>query len=157
MAFDKNENLAQVITGISYLYPDIPTSIVDGNDKFHKNINLPINTVFNAIYFTPGTAKFSESDKDDNAGGVIEQELKCIIPGEDDDTPSYMNAIRNRPLLIKITFGNTTKKLIGLPDNPVYLIRKQQITEKINATELTFTCSSLASAWWIDYEGIAGG
>jgi len=150
---NKNENLAQPITGIHYLYPDTPLSIVDGDDKFHKKIYLPDDVSFNEIYFTPGTGKFTESDKDDNAGIFIEQELKCVIPGEDDGTPESIDAIRDRPLLIKISFQNSTSKLVGLKENPVRLLRKQQITEKINASELTFTCNSLASAWWISYEG----
>lgn len=154
MAFDKNSNLAEVITSIGYLYPSIPSSIIDGTDKYHKQIFVAEHVTFNEIYFTPGTAKFSESDKDDPAGGFIEQELKCIVPGEDDDTPSLMDALRGQPLLLCIGFINGTKKLMGLAENPAKLSRKQQISDKLNAAELTFYCASTELAWWISYIGV---
>ncbi len=154
MAFDKNSNLAEVIISIGYMYPNIPSSIIDGTDKYHKKIYGSQFIGFNDIYFTPGTAKFSESDKDDLAGGFIEQELKCIVPGEDDDTTSLMDALRGRPLLLCIEFMNGTKKLMGLAENPAKLSRKQQISDKLNATELTFYCASTELAWWISYIGV---
>ena len=154
MAFDKNSNLAEVITSIGYLYPTVPSSIIDGTDKYHKQIYVAEFVTFNNIYFTAGTAKFSESDKDDPAGVFIEQELKCIVPGEDDDTLSLMDALRAQPLILCIEFMNGTKKLMGHIDNPAKLTRKQQITDKLNATELTFYCGALESAWWISYIGI---
>ena len=154
MSIDKNENLSLFISGISYLYPDVPDAITYGADKFHKRIYLPQGVIFKQIYFTPGTAEFEEEETEKDGGVIFKQELKLIIPGEDHDTASLLQAIRNRPLLIKITFSNHERKLIGLPENPARFARKQKITGKVSSANISFICSAMESAWWISFEGL---
>lgn len=153
MEIDKNATLVNIITGISYMYPTVPISVTSSPDKYHKVIFLGENISFNKIYFTPGTAKFTEKEKDEDAGTIYEQEVKFIFPGDDDDTNSLLDILRNRPLLIKITFDNLKRKLIGIPENPAKFQRVQQINDKNSSHEITFTCKANEQAWFIYYEG----
>jgi hypothetical protein len=153
MAVDKNQNLAQTIIGIAYMYPTTPIAIRQGADAFHKLIILPLGASFTPLYFTPGTGEFVEKMKSEDAGIVFEQTLKCSVPGEDDTSLAFKDAISDRPLLLRITFQNGTKKLMGLPENPARITDTTQFSAKVSASEFTFTCNAQARAWWIIYEG----
>ncbi len=63
MQIDKNNDLVNVIISISFMYTDVPILIASYPDKYHKLIYLAENVSFNEIYFTPGSAEFTEKEK----------------------------------------------------------------------------------------------
>lgn len=149
---DKNLNLAITITGILFTYPDIPISIEDDTDRFHKEITYDSGTsLWTPIPITPGTGSFEEKDKDTDAGVLFEQKLKFIIPGEDDDNTQFFDLLR-RPVLIKITFGKGNPKLIGCEENPARMERILKASAKDSGSECTIACQATEPAWWISKE-----
>ncbi len=153
-AIPKSENTVLLITKISYLEVTTPTSIFKV-DKFHCNVYLPEFITFDNIYFTPGSATFEEKQKDEEPGRVYEQELKFMFPGEDDQLMSLVDKIDNgRRLLIKMTFQNGTKKLIGSIENGAVFLRSTKISGKQSVHEISFSCKQQYPSRWISYDGV---
>lgn len=154
----KNSNLAITITSIWYTYPEIPISITNHNDRFHKDIEYNEGeTLWTEIYATPGSASFEEKeDPKNDAGLLFEQKLKFLYPGEDDTDTSLFDAVR-RSLIIKIVFNKGLSKMFGSAENPVKCERLSKASAKDSSSECTFTCLSSEPAWWISTEIIHSG
>jgi len=149
---NKNTNLAITITSILFSYPDIPLSIEDGVDRFHKNISYDSATnLWTTIPITPGSGYFEEKDKDSDAGLLFEQKLKFVLPGEDDSNTQFFDLLR-RPLLIKIIFSKGMPKLMGFQGNPARAERLLKSSANDSGSECVITCISTEPAWWISAE-----
>ncbi len=145
----KNSNLAVNITRIFYTYPDIPVSILNHADRFHKDIHYDnTKTLWTEIYATPGSVSFEEKEKESDAGVLFEQNLKFIYPGEDDTDSSVFDIIR-RPVIIKIVFNKGFPKMFGCAANPAKIERLLKTSAKDSGSECTFYCLSSEPAWWI--------
>jgi hypothetical protein len=145
----KNTNLAITITEIFYTYPDVPISITNHGDRFHKDILYDdTKTLWTRVYATPGSASFEEKEKENDAGVLYEQKLKFTYPGEDNSDTEFFDAVR-RPVIVKITFNKGLAKMFGCADNPAKFERLLKTSAKDSVSECTFTCLSPEPAWWI--------
>lgn len=145
----KNSNLAITITGIFYTYPDVPISITNHGDRFHKDILYDDTKIlWTQIYATPGSASFEEKEKETDAGLLYDQKLKFTYPGEDDSNTESFDAVR-RPVIVKITFNKGLPKMFGCLANPAKFERILKTSAKDSTSECAFTCLSPEPAWWI--------
>ena len=148
----KNSNLAITINGIYFTYPDLPVSVTDFDDRFHKAIIYHNGSVlWTPVYSTPGSASFDEKETDTEAGVLFEQTLKFIHPGEDDTSVGLFDAMR-RPVIVKITFNKGLPKIFGSESNPAKFERLSKTSAKDSASECLFSCKSNEPAWWISQE-----
>ena len=113
MSIEKNSNLVPAVCTISCVQLDDVDAITSTPDRFHRHVDLKTGKSWEQVYFTPGTAEFSEKPKDTDAGELIEQSLKCIFPGEDDTNLAAFDAIAARPLLVVIHFNTGESKIMG--------------------------------------------
>lgn len=150
----KNTNLAITITGVYFTYPDVPVSISDDGDRFHKSILYNNGTeLWTEIPCTPGSASFEEKEDPNDAGIIFQQKLKFILPGEDATNTEFFDEVR-RPVLIKINFNKGYPKLIGCEENPARFERLLKASAKESGSECTFTCQATEPAWWISQEAV---
>ena len=148
----KNSNLAITITGVFYCYPDVPVSITNHIDQFHKDIVYVEHTsLWTKVYSTPGSASFEEKEKDNDAGVLFEQTLKFLHPGEDDANTDSFEDMR-RPLIVKITYNKGLPKMFGCSGNPAKFERLSKTSAKDSASECIFYCLASEPAWWISTE-----
>ena len=144
----KNKNLVVTICHVSYAHSNIVT-FLDGSDRFHKNVQFPAGQVWKEIYFTTGTADFTENQKENDPGYLYDQALKITFPGEDEAKTLSLDDL-NQPLVILMKLSSGESKVFGSPDNPAKLIDTKSIGTKSSLSNLLFSCSSQELAWWID-------
>jgi len=85
MSQEKLLNLTDFIVKIDYSYSE--------------------NSVFENLYFTEGTAKFSESGKNTKAGIVYEQRLSLFYPCAKDAT--IASEFENKRFKLKLTYSSS--------------------------------------------------
>jgi uncharacterized protein with GYD domain len=144
----KNKNLVVTICHVSYAHSNIVT-LLDGSDRFHKNVQFPAGQVWKEIYFTTGTADFTENQKENDPGYLYDQSLKITFPGEDESKTISLDDL-NQPLVILMKLSSGESKVFGSPENPAKLIDTKSIGTKSSLSNLLFSCSSQELAWWID-------
>lgn len=121
-------------------------SITNAADRFHRTVTFKTGKAWQEIYFTPGTAELTEKPKDTDAGQLIEQSLKFIFPGDDDDNLYYFDDILNRPALVKIQFQDASSKLLGDLTNGAKLSQTAQFSAKGSSSQLEFLCMAIYRA-----------
>ena len=139
---DKNSNLVPAVCQI-FCAPlgDVDT-MAPAPDRFHRCVVLKSGKSWQQIYFTPGTAEFTEKPKDTDSGELIEQSLKCFFPGEDAANLAGFEAITRRPLLVMIQFDTGWGKIMGDLGNGAKLAQTSQFSAKGSGSQLEFTCNA---------------
>ena len=149
MTIAKNTNLIPMECKI-FIAPLIDVdSITNAADRFHRSVTFETGKTWQEVYFTPGTAELTEKPKDTDAGELIEQSLKFIFPGDGDGNLASMDAILNRPALVKIQFQDATSKLMGDTANGAKLTQLSQFSAKGAGSTLEFSCMAIYRACWI--------
>lgn len=158
MTIAKNSNLIPSVCKIFFALLDNVDSITLAADRFHRNIVFKDNPLahtppsphtWQQIYFTVGTAEFTEKPKESDAGELIEQSIKFIFPGDDDTNLLSLDAIIGRPVMVKIEFSGEVSKLMGDLDNGAKLSQIYQISSKGTGSQLEFSCMATYRACWI--------
>ena len=155
MIIGKNSNLTPAICRIFLAPVDDVSSITPIPDRFHRHLAFkyripePTELSWKEIYFTAGTAEFSEKSKDTDSGELIEQSLKFIFPGEDESNLTALDLIACRPVLVKVQYSTSMSKLIGDLDNGAKLSQVTQVSNKISGSQLEFTCLATYRSCWI--------
>ena len=137
---NKNSNLVPAVCGISCAPLDDVDAITSTPDRFHRHVGLKTGKSWEHIYFTPGTAEFTEKPKDTEAGELIEQSLKCIFPGDDDANLAAFDLISARPLLVIVQFNTGDGKIMGDLGNGAKLAQTSQFSAKGSGSQLEFSC-----------------
>lgn len=149
MSIDKNSVRLLLPCEIFLVLVSEVDTFSDGTSRFNKNITFLPGKSWRKIYYTPATADFTETDKDDDPGPFVEQSLKFIIPGEDDDTPLLLDEISNRTLIVCMKFTNGQPKVFGCPENGARLKRTSRISSKATSSEIEINCRAQDHAWWL--------
>ena len=142
---EKNKNLVVNICKVFFASYD-HISFLPGKDQFHKTILFPEDRSWNEIYFTSGTAEFSEARKNNDQGDLLEQTLKIIIPGEDEENSNALFDLLH-PLVLLMKLSNGLYKVFGSPDVPAKMIENRTDGAKISNTEILFSCMAQEYAW----------
>jgi len=149
MSLTKNSNLIPTVCNIYFAPLDDIDTITPVTDRFHRQITFKEALSWQEIYFTPGTAEFTEKPKENDAGELIEQLLKFSLPGEDDSNLADLDGILGRPVLVKIEYSSGGKKLLGDLGNGAKLSQLLQISVKQTGSQLEFSCMATYRACWI--------
>lgn len=149
MSIRKNSNLTPAVCRISFAPLVDIDSISASADRFSRNVSFKSGKTWQDIYFTPGTAEFSEKSKDTEAGDLFEQSLKFIFPGEDEYNLASLDLVLGRPALVRIEYSSGMSKLLGAIDNGAKLSQVTQISSKVSGSQMEFTCLAAARSCWI--------
>lgn len=151
MAISKNSNLLPLICGIYYALPEEVVSLsYSSTDLYHKTIVFKTGKAWKQIYFTPGSAEFTENDKSSDPGILSEQTLKFIFPGEDENNNKDIDLIKDRPVLVKIFYPSINlSKIMGTLENGARLISNLTTSPKSSGREMIFACLGDEPASWL--------
>lgn len=149
MTIAKNTNLTPSICKIFFSPLEDIDTISSSPDRFHRFMYFETGKDWQEIYFTPGTAEFVEKPKDNDSGELIEQSLKFIFPGEDSGNLASLDAILNRPAVVKLQYPDGTSKLLGEIGNGAKLSQILQVSSKASGSQMEFFCMATYRACWI--------
>ena len=90
--------------------------------NFAAVITLAGQLTWNKLYATPVNIQYSEKIELTSAGNIYRQELKSWFPGLDHNSIELLLQLLNIPLLIRITFQDSTSIVFGNPDEPMKLL-----------------------------------
>ncbi len=146
---NKNSNLVPAVCAIFCAPLDDVDAMTSTPDRFHRHVDLKTGKSWERIYFTPGTAEFTEKPKDTDSGELIEQSLKCMFPGEDDSNLAAFDAIASRPLLVVLQLNTGESKIIGDMGNGAKFFQTSQFSVKGSGSQLEFSCMATYRACWV--------
>lgn len=150
MFIDKNSITLLTICRL-YVAPIVDvSSFNDGSSRFYKIITFKSLKRWLEIYFTPGSAQFTEKEKEEDAGNLVEQSLKFTFPGEDLDSTSLLVQLERQQLIVLMSIDGTFPKVFGSLENGARLKRSSQITPKGSATECEIICSAQQFSWKLE-------
>lgn len=140
---DKAKNLRDEIKTIEYIFYDQVNSISDAVVMGFASID--ISGSWNLLYFTPGSASFTENTTNINGVPLTEQKLSLVYPGSDDETPYEISGIIRKPVIIRITYYSGKQKLVGNILSPAIL----STAESENSYKIECIRKSIEKAKWV--------
>ena len=120
MTFDKNENLAQEICSIAFILQSYILSIDYNDTDYTAEISVSPSASLETIYYTPGSASFTENEKEGKGGNYFDQVLKCFFPGEDESNSINLETAKGLPLVVIFQYTDGSNKFIG-QNSPLFL------------------------------------
>jgi len=145
----KNTNLAQTIAKIYYAFVSEIDSINQGTTKKHKTVTFVSGAAWRSLYFSPGSANYSEPGKDTNAGKIYEQKLSAFYPGEDEGNVFNFTILENRPIVVKIVYSSGQVKIMGNKTNYAELSDNLNINQKTGHS-IIITRTDFDKAFWLE-------
>ena len=139
MAISKNTFLIPTICRIRYVFANLVTTIHKPLDHTVEIGIIPPIAWFE-IYFTPGTAEFTEVQKQEDPGSLYTQTLKFLFPGESVYNAGAFDELLNRPLLMSLYYTNSMTKILGSSDNPARMNKSLKTDAKGTTWEFTVIC-----------------
>jgi hypothetical protein len=149
MYIDKNSSRLLPVCKIFVVPVTDVNTFAEGSSRFRRTITLKTGKEWLEIYFTAGTAKYNEKEKEEDAGSLIEQTLKFSFPGEDSDTASLIASISLRQLIVLMSISGSTPKVFGSLENGARLKINRELSAKGSSTECEISCKSEYFAWWL--------
>lgn len=150
MFIDKNSKTILTICRL-YVAPIVDvSSFNDGSNRFCKTITFKSGKDWLEIYLTPGSAQFTEKEKEEEAGNLVEQSLKFTFPGEDTDTTSLLAQLERQQLIVLMSIDGNFPKVFGSLENGARLKRSSQIILKGSTTECEIICSAQQFSWKLE-------
>jgi hypothetical protein len=150
MTLVKNSNRIASICKLFYVYKEEIASMNFGSDLFHQSVVLKNNCAWKEIYFTPGSAEFTEVQKEELPGQSYQQKLRFLFPGEDEGNQSDLEPVITRPVVIRMDYSNEKSKIMGDISNPARINKSQKTDSKYSGFEFTATCVEVCQAFWLD-------
>ncbi|MEI6900671.1 MAG: hypothetical protein WCL00_12400 [Bacteroidota bacterium] len=139
MAIPKNTFLIPTICRIRFVFSSVVTTTRKPLGHLIEIGNIPPAT-WDEIYFTPGTAVFTEVQKEEDPGQLYTQTLKFLFPGEALTNATAFDELLNRPLLIAMFSTNSMTKILGTSDNPARMSKSLKTDERGTTWEFTVVC-----------------
>jgi hypothetical protein len=144
----KNKNLVVNVCRVFYALCS-EVAFKDGTDRFHKTIRFPQGLGWKEIYYTTGTAEYSEGSKINDPGNTYVQLLNVVFPGiGQTNTKSIDDLFSPLVLLMKLSTGEYM--IFGSPSIPSRLNVSLAAGAKNSNFQLQFSCTSQEPAWWSD-------
>jgi hypothetical protein len=81
-----------------------------------QSIQLQSGITLAGLYFTPGTATFSEDPADTDQGEIFKWKISFSVPKTAPDIHYWLQAQRGHELMAIVLDGNSNPMLIGNPD-----------------------------------------
>ena len=124
-------------------------SISNGSTSKHKTVSFNDGKAWKEIYFTPGSANYSEPPKKNDAGIIYNQKLTAFHPGEDENNVIDFSNLENRPLIIKVLYSSGQMKLVGNKINYAELSDALNINQKTGHA-ITILREDYNKAFWLE-------
>lgn len=149
MTLEKSSNLVQSVKKISYQLSRSVSSIVEGSSKYHRVVTF--NGVdWMEIYFTPGSAKFSEAKNNVDAGVEYGQKLTFRFPGEISAKYADIELAEILGCVVRVEFSSGVVKLMGTTDVPAFFDSDFKSDASTTGSDFAFTCISTDRAYLLE-------
>lgn len=145
MGIDKNEILNPQVCKIEILHTSSIDTYTYGTTRQYRAITLLTGKAWLLVYSSPGTPIFKEEGKQESAGTVFTQTVEFLYPGDSVLSREDLFSLDQMHFVVRLTFNNGLKKLIGSPDNPAQF-QVTFSTEK-GGYLMTFACRSAEPAF----------
>jgi hypothetical protein len=149
-SIDKNTSRHPVICNIQFAFTEDVASCFTHTDGYSKIVSFASGKGWNELYFTKGTAKFFEKEKEEEAGSLVDQSLKFSFPGTGAQVESlFSRLLSNRSLIIRIQFDTGKSKVFGSKDCPAMFRKQSETSSKSVSAECEFYCTGEEFAWYL--------
>ena len=139
MTIVKNPTLIPTICRIRFVFANLVTTI--RKPLGHTvDIGILLPSSWDEVYFTPGTAEFTEVQKQEEPGSLYTQTLRFLFPGESVTNAGSFDELLNRPILMSMYYTNSMIKILGSSDNPARMTKSLKTDSKGTSWELTVVC-----------------
>lgn len=146
---NRNNDLIINISSVHYCFAE-DAKDEKGSSPFHRVVRFTKGS-WNKIYFTAKSARFNEKTMVKAPGKLFKQTLNFQVPGEDPLQSEELNALRDRPLLVKITYNNGKQKLIGNTIGPkARLTADLSLASNKSGFAFKIECTDIHSAFWLE-------
>lgn len=137
---DKSKSLAPAICGISYIYNDDAELCVHPDASINTiKVVLKSGKAWIPIYFTPGTAKFSQSLDADDGLRIYNQRLAFDFPGLI-ESYKLSEDFRNKLFIIKLDYNDGNSYIMGCLNNPAQF--QNNYDDQNGGSTFVFTCDA---------------
>jgi hypothetical protein len=143
----KNPVHFATICKIRYLLPETIKENGYVPNSFQRDVGIILPPAWSTIYFTPGTAEFTEVQKEEDAGPLFMQTLKFLYPGEQSSNLPDFDPLLRRPILVALFYTSGVVKIIGDDGNAAYMTKAFKSTAKEHCFEFTVVCKSVYQAF----------
>ena len=152
----KSNSLVPIITHIMYQYPENLASFMIGSNRYNREIELLPDTYWIPVYFTPGSALFSEPKAESAHGPLFSQQLKFNVPGDRIDTYAMLESLDTKPVILKLTFSDGTEKIMGEPNAPALFDEEFLSNSKATGSTHAFKCLATHRAYIYETDDLPG-
>lgn len=121
MALAKNTNLTSKIIKVYYALSENVASVLKTSTDLTKQVTFNVGQDWNELYFTAGTAKFSEPMQEDRSGKIYDQTLQLNYPGEDEANAITLYNITARKIIVRLDYNTGMHKIMGDLERPARL------------------------------------
>lgn len=149
MTLTKSTDLIPVVKKISFQLAKNVAAVNVGSSKFHRSITFN-NVDWLEIYFSPGSAKFSEDKKLVEAGIEYHQKLTFRFPGEISEKYTDIENIEILEVIVKIEFSSGVVKLMGTTSVPSLFDSDFKSNTSSTGSDFEFTCISANHVYLLD-------
>jgi len=118
----KNEKLFLAISKIYFSELSDIESITENPDGT-SSITFAAGKDWSELYFSKGSAIFTQKHKIVNEGDLFTQSIELSYPGDGIENQQQLKSLFQKPLIIKIQFANCSNpfsKIFGSLDNPCF-------------------------------------
>jgi hypothetical protein len=133
-----------------YVYTDEVTNIIDGSDLHHKIVYLKNAAAWKEIYFSRGSADFSEVEKAETAGSLFGQTLKFLLPGDYSSNAETIKALSEKLVIFSVEYSNADIKLVGSLTHRARISRSFKMDPKYCGQEFTLLCTDTSPSPWLE-------
>lgn len=117
MALEKSQKLVPIICKMFYQFAHNVATMDQGTDQYSTTITFSEGD-WQPVYFSPGTAKFSEPHKLTAAGPEYKQKLNFRYPGENSPIQGDLDLLERLPVIFRFDYNDGVSKIIGTREVP---------------------------------------
>lgn len=156
MNIEKPNRQGAAICKIEYRYAQSIASYVMGASPHHRIVTFDEEYWLN-IYFSPGTAAYSEPQIPNANGPLFDQQLQMKFPGHMSEHLAYLERMDELPVIVRFSYSDGVQKLMGSPDNPVIFNSAYRDDAKSASDEFKFRCMAPHRAYLYESPDSGGG
>lgn len=118
---------------------EVPAT-VDG--AIHHDVVMKAGGRWFDIYCSEGSIDFKDAQAESDHGGFFNKTVSGFIPKDRADVVEFVEALKNRPVIIDLIDNNEVRKLVGTLEEPMYFtasFESKDQTAGRAGTSITFT------------------
>jgi len=150
MLSEKNENNAELITAIHYQYFRNINTLLKNYDTGKFDISFIGNEEWKKIYFTPGSAKFSQKPEETNNGPLYHLTVQYNSPGQNPGDQAELEDLNGQKLVFRLEFSNGDILLIGTNKYAARFSDDFQADDKASGSQVNISVSQPKRAYFLN-------